>query len=85
MKIKEIIYNAKTGLTEEIEREQTLEEIESQLNNANQQKISELKQNLTATDYKAIKFAEGILTAEEFAETKAQRQAWRNEINQLEK
>lgn len=47
-------------------------------------RISELKQKLTDTDYKAIKFAEGILTTEDYAETKAQRQAWREEINSLE-
>ena len=83
MKIKEIIYNSKTKETKEIEREQTKEEIESQPNNLKQQKISELKQKLSDTDYLAIKFAEGALTTEEFAETKAQRAEWRTEINKL--
>ena len=46
--------------------------------------IEELKALLEATDYQAIKFAEGILTAEEYAPIKAQRQAWRDEINMLE-
>ena len=46
--------------------------------------IEELKALLVATDYQAIKFAEGILTAEEYAPIKAQRQAWRDEINMLE-
>ena len=47
-------------------------------------RIEELKMLLAASDYKAIKFAEGWLTAEDYAATKAQRQAWRDEINELE-
>ena len=47
-------------------------------------KIIELKRKLRETDYKAIKYAEGELSAEEYAETKAQRKAWRAEINRLE-
>lgn len=46
--------------------------------------IAELKAKLSETDYKAIKYAEGVITAEEYAETKAQRQAWRDRINELE-
>lgn len=49
-----------------------------------EREIAELKANLSATDYQAIKYAEGVLTAEEYAETKAQRQAWRDRINELE-
>lgn len=48
-------------------------------------KIDELKEKLQNTDYIAIKFAEGILTEEEFSQTKLQRQLWRDEINELEK
>ena len=48
-------------------------------------RISEYKNYLRATDYLAIKFAEGVLTAEEYAETKALRESWRAEINRLEK
>lgn len=51
---------------------------------ANARKIAELKAKLTATDYQAIKFAEGAMTAEEFEPIKAQRQEWRDEINSLE-
>ena len=47
-------------------------------------KISVLKAYLRATDYKAIKFAEGEITAEEYAETKEKRRAWRAEINTLQ-
>ena len=46
--------------------------------------IGEYKRKLKSTDYKAIKYAEGELTAEEYAETLAQRRAWRAEINALE-
>lgn len=46
--------------------------------------ILTLKHNLAETDYQAIKFAEGELTAEEFASMKAQRHAWRARINELE-
>lgn len=49
-----------------------------------EQRISELKKNLYDTDYKAIKYAEGELTAEEYAPIKEQRRAWRQEINELE-
>ncbi len=50
----------------------------------NASKIAALKAKLSATDYKAIKYAEGLLSEEEYAETKALRQAWRYEINALE-
>lgn len=46
--------------------------------------IDALKQNLINTDYQAIKYAEGQITTEEYAPIKAQRQAWREEINELE-
>lgn len=46
--------------------------------------IAELKAKLSATDYMAIKYAEGELSAEEYATTKASRVAWRKEINELE-
>ena len=46
--------------------------------------INQLKQKLVDTGYRAIKFAEGELTAEEYNETKQQRKKWREEINLLE-
>lgn len=51
---------------------------------AKQARIAELKMLLAESDYKAIKFAEGWLTGDEYAVTKAERQAWRDEINALE-
>lgn len=50
-----------------------------------EERIAALKAQLEATDYQAIKYAEGWLTAEEYAPVKAKRQAWRDEINELEK
>lgn len=54
------------------------------MNNLIQVKIDILKLQLKATDYKAIKYAEGLLTEEEYAPIKAERQRMRNEINWLE-
>lgn len=48
------------------------------------QRIEDLKSQLASTDYKAIKYAEGWLTDEEYAPIKAERQAIRDEINALE-
>lgn len=50
-----------------------------------QAKIFELKQKLQKTDYLAIKHFEGYLTDYEYEPIKEQRQAWRDEINELEK
>lgn len=49
-----------------------------------QREIFELKSKLRDSDYKAIKFAEGELTSEEYAPVKAERRAWRAKINELE-
>ena len=46
--------------------------------------IAELKAHLCETDYKAIKFAEGLISEADYAAVKAQRQAWRDRINELE-
>lgn len=46
--------------------------------------IRELKRFLSSTDYKAIKFAEGVMTDEEYFPIKFQREEWRAEINRLE-
>jgi hypothetical protein len=46
--------------------------------------IAELKAKLRETNDQAIMFAVGEITAEEYAETKAKRKAWREEINAKE-
>ena len=48
------------------------------------ERIYELKAMLARTDYEAIKFAEGRLSAVEYQTLSDQRQAWRDEINELE-
>ena len=50
----------------------------------NLERIKELKQLLASQDYKTIKYMQGELTEEEFAEVKAQCKSWRDEINKLE-
>lgn len=50
----------------------------------NSVRIAELKQLLVETDYIVIKVAEGVATWEDYPEVKEQRQAWRDEINELE-
>lgn len=49
-----------------------------------QLRIESLRARLSSSDYKAIKYAEGLITAEEYAPIKAQRELWREEINRLE-
>jgi len=50
----------------------------------NKLRIMELKKLLRDSDYICLKHADGELTDEEYAEIKAQRHAWRTEINELE-
>ena len=50
----------------------------------NSVRIVELKQKLINTDYIVIKITEGAATWDEYPKIKEQRQAWRDEINQLE-
>lgn len=49
-----------------------------------QSQIEQLKYELQQSDYKAIKFAEGWITAEDYAQIRAERQAKRESINALE-
>lgn len=65
-------------------RNPTKEELEADNRQVVEREISELKRKLSDTDYKAIKYVEGFLTEEEYKETKAQRQMWRDRINELE-
>lgn len=48
------------------------------------QQVAELKAELSSTDYKAIKFAEGWISEEDYAPIKAKRQELRDKINELE-
>lgn len=49
------------------------------------QQIAELQARLCETDYKAIKYAEGWYSEEEYAPIKAEREALRESIRSLEK
>lgn len=51
---------------------------------ANRKRIAELKALLQATDYQAIKYAEGFISEEDYLPIKQTRQGYRNEINELE-
>lgn len=46
--------------------------------------VNQLKQALADSDYQAIKYAEGWLTEEQYAPIKAQREAYRERIRELE-
>ena len=46
--------------------------------------IAKLKRNLADTDYKAIKYSEGLFTEEEYEPIRVQRQEWRERINTLQ-
>ena len=46
--------------------------------------ITQLKKQLSDTDYKAIKYAEGQISEEEYASVRAERQGYRDRINELE-
>lgn len=48
------------------------------------ERVAQLKELLRNTDYTVIKIAEGAAAAEDYAQVIAQRQAWRDEINELE-
>lgn len=62
-------------------REKTAEELTAE---ASKKRIEELKALLTATDYQSHKHADGAMSDEDFEPIRAQRQAWRDEINLLE-
>lgn len=51
---------------------------------ANKKRINELKALLKATDYQAIKYAEGEMPYEEYAPVRELRKGWRKEINDIE-
>ena len=46
--------------------------------------IAQLKEELAETDYKAIKYAEGLISEEDYKDIKEARQIIRNRINELE-
>ena len=75
------VDNGKFGIKRRTPTEEEL--AKDAISNRNKE-ISELKAKLAATDYQAIKFAEGWITADDYAPTKALRNSWRARINELE-
>ena len=71
-------------LNVDVENNRIWYELEEKPNHIIERQIIALKNNLSNTDYKAIKYAEGQITEEDYAPIKAQRQSWRDEINRLE-
>ena len=65
-------------------RTPTEEELAKDAISNRNKEINELKAKLAQTDYQAIKFAEGWITADDYAPTKALRNSWRVRINELE-
>lgn len=65
-------------------KEFALRDITTPQEQVTQNRIAELKNLLAETDYQAIKYAEGHISESDYSEIKAQRQAWRDEINELE-
>ena len=60
------------------------ETAEEQQARENRLTIARYKANLAATDYIAIKIADGAAIPDEYAEELAHRRYWRSEINRLE-
>ena len=58
--------------------------IAKELEQAKGRKVIELQQLLAKTDYEAIKYAEGVISAESYSAMGAARAAWRATINNLE-
>ena len=57
---------------------------EELLSAAKQPKLAELQNYLDATDYEAIKYAEGAISEAEYADTKSLRVEWRTAYNVIE-
>lgn len=88
----EVIYNAKTRNEEikivEISQEEIIRNETIKRNNEIQAQINDLKKQLETTDYKIIKASEynllGLQCEYNIQELHTERQAIRDEINQLE-
>lgn len=78
--IMKVVNNALTvenlQLTTEQEKNISIMEITVQIN--------ALKEQLTETDYKALKFIDGEFTEEEYAPIREERKSYRVKINELE-
>lgn len=66
------------------ELELTAEEEKQATYFENLAELNDLRRKLTETDYKAIKFAEGLISTEDYEPIKQERQGYRDRINELE-
>jgi hypothetical protein len=57
---------------------------EDKLKDEYRSEIQQLKKQLSDTDYKAIKYAEGQISESEYSAIRAERQGYRDRINELE-
>ena len=60
------------------------EEVENDRISEINSKIRDLKLKLSNTDYKAIKYAEGFISEDDYKSIKQERQGYRDRINELE-
>lgn len=71
-----------------VEREKPQSEIDEEENHRiryeKDEQIRVLKERLSSSDYKAIKYAEGWILEEDYAEIKAERESIRAQIRELE-
>lgn len=67
--------------------EEEIQEIEALQNTFNnvEAEIELIKQELSETDYKCLKYVDGALSEEEYASVREYRQSLRDKINELEK
>lgn len=68
-----------------IYRDATPEEVKMQTDIPIEEQIMQLKEQLAATDYKAIKYAEGWISDDEYSQIKAERERIREMIRELER
>lgn len=68
-----------------VEYKKTKEDLTVEARQKIQDEVGRIKSLLSGTDYKAIKYAEGELSEEDFSPIREQRREWRNQINELEK
>lgn len=80
----DIIWNGKEWEYKEQEKEKELEPYIPTEKEKLEQELWQLKNELQQSDYKALKFAEGWLTEEEYFETKTERQVLRQKINEIQ-
>lgn len=72
------------GMTQITENEYNQLKLANKQRIAKKVRINELKKLLSQSDYKAIKYAEGLISAQDYEPIKQLRQSYRDEINRLE-